>query len=323
MPISFEVHVETSTTAPIEGAVVEAYDALGVTLSDTGVTDAGGDTTLTLEGSASGTVHHLKIYKTGTGLWGAAVEFLTRVSIRVYDPVPVSASNDALVVVDLMELTPATDTRFCRLVGRFLTLNNRPDTMTSLSIRARRLPAVMGRSGVSYLGEALVSESLTLMPDTQGRIQVELPRDGVFVASWNQGIYESCEGPYEFVVPDAASADLVGVLFLAPRSVVWSSNAVTVGVGQTVEVVPVSFVMSNSRTVDLDGEPYDPTAFLTPTVLSGVGNVEVRWSSSSALSIRGVLPGVSGVSVIPTSGLRPRWTPPCPFLQTPIAVTVV
>ena len=324
MSLLVGITVEDHLGATVDGVSVEIYDRLGVLVSSAVLTGTGGPgrAEFTLTGSVEGTQYHARIYYVGAGLYSPLILFADRRTIVVYEPLPVGVTNEFTTTYNTGALSPATDPNMCRCHAQINKQNNQVYPGYVFYIRDRVIPEatyapIVG--GVS--GAFLAGDRLTLRTDSYGQAVFDLVRNGIYTAFFP----DRMETPCDFIVPDQASADLIDLIWLYPKSATYSSTAVALNVGDSIEIDITQFLMSNDREADLNDVDYSPSSFVIPSVSVGPSIVSATWGTGETILITALAAGVAEVvlePIDPTDSGLPVRLPRPPVSQTPIAITV-
>lgn len=312
--VAVNVLVKDENGSPIDGAVVEVYDSLGINLLHSGTTGGAfpaGTAEFLLGGEEPGVIYNLRVFKVNTpGLYKLALLFERRQSILVYDPLPVGMANDFTVTGTSGVLVESPNPSWCRVTGFFEKQNGVIYPGYVFTIHTLKEP-------VAVDGKILGGDRVDLRTDKNGKVIVDLARGGRYTVVMPDYIDEEVI----INVPDSPSADFNDLLFLYPKSATFNPATLAMSVGDEAVVEIDSFVLS-------DGQDGVPICTSLPTVLTGTAVVEAEWSQlngTTGLKIKALSPGTATVGLQPkppeVSGFPIRYPLP-PILQTPINVTV-
>jgi hypothetical protein len=232
---------------------IRIYDAADAFLTEIR-TGQGGETdpsiaSVHLPGSATpGTLYRARLFRAGYEFPLGPTQLF-----RVMDPLPVGTQNVFDFEAHLRTPEESTVDELCRLTGRFTDLSLRPVRVTLEFKQIPEFPETVLRSSAGFFGNPTVVagnmlvRSVKATTNADGRIQVDLPRNGTFEVH-----IHGLEHPFEITeyitVPDEAGYDLLELIFPYPTRVVVVPVPIASFVGDT-DYTAFSVEMSNGQSL--------------------------------------------------------------------------
>jgi hypothetical protein len=302
---------------PIEEVRIRLYDEndIFITEVDSGPT---GEVALVLQGDPSpGKDYYARLLKDG---W-IAEEGPTQV-VKVLDPVVPPLTNTFDFTFRQPQLDESQDPKMCMLTGYFVDASGRGLKGVGIRFRPRLSEPECKLGGLPFpstptllSGKAIIAES-HFVTDSNGRVQLELPRGGLFDVLVN-GLETPGNQILELVtVPDAPVACLEDILWPYVTGVTYAPTSVSLLVDEEVDV-EVSVEASNGYS--MDGGDYG--AFLEFSLSDDT--VAEMTVVDGTIKLRGLQAGSTSVQVARVDGsLAPRLPSANPLNVTPLTVTV-
>lgn len=340
MAVAVNVFVEDTEISPqpITGVVINVYDATTLAFITSGTSDSNGEASFLLPGSVTpGTNYELRFFKAG-------VIFQNPRTIAVLEPVSAPDSNDFDVSGTLTTLPVATDPRMCRCTGQFINYAGQP-VRNSLV----RIVAILGSGGLTkppdtplpppYIisplpappsvttgfqvpkildGKMVSVESMEFKTDTNGRVSMDLIRQGQYNVSFageEDHIWTIC-------IPDRSSANLIELIHPEPKILTWDQtdapgNAITVSIGET-KLVHFSVLFSNHISYAKN------LGHIIQFEHTDANTVDVSYmTGEGAVSIMGRTLGTTTILVSVLPEMTPARIPTYAISAVPLAVTVI
>ncbi len=269
------VYAVDENSDPLVGVLVRVYDDTGtfVTQNYTALVGVEAYAEFTLDGDAVPVEYTIRMLKTGVAFDGSlGDDSKTPQVIGVYSPASLAptGANSFSVQGQTFSRPAATDPRLCRASGFFRDMAGRP--LKNLSIHFVNLfnPIIVDGAGV--LGDKVWGRT-----DDDGYFVVDLFRNAEYRAD-----VESLDIDQRVIlVPDAASVNLVNLLFPTVASVAYDPDPVAVAVGAYVDVT-VTIIDSTGRELDyVDGDVTFTIQDVNIASLSVVGD-QLRITGASA-----------------------------------------
>jgi hypothetical protein len=281
-PETVRVYAEDELGNPLVGVLVRAYDGASlVTQNVTALVGSEAYAEITLDGDTPPIDYTIRLSKNGVafdGLFGD--ESKTPQGVSVYSPATGSptGTNYFSVVGQTFTRPSALDPRMCRASGFIKDVAGRP--LANLSIRFMNISYPLIVDGYGVLGGNQWGQT-----DADGYFELDLYR--------NAQLRVQVEGFEDYVrevtVPDAASCNLVGLLFPVVASVTYGTVPATTTSGSYVDV---DVVITDSVGVELDPSEHD-VIFLSDDI-----NVAVASISDGKLRVNGVAAGTTTITAI-------------------------
>jgi len=243
---------------PLVGVLVRAYDGTGTLVGQNTTALVGVEAycELYLDGGNPPVEYTVRLSKTGVAFDGAlGADNRTPQTVAIYSPpalAPVTGTNNFQVQGQTFSRPAALDPRLCRCSGVFRDASGRPLEGLSLAIhptcfndgQADLTPLIVDDDAV-MLGSAIL-----LKTDEDGYVVCDLYRGadvGIMVAGF--------EHSWRRVrVPDAASVNVVHLLFPVVQSVTYDPDPVSVAAGAAVDVT-ATVLATDGQVLDLaDGD---------------------------------------------------------------------
>lgn len=266
-PVNVYVIDTTPSALPVEGVLVKVYDSTGTSLITQGTTGSDGLVGFLLE---AGYDRQLRFAKFGVAIKSPLlIEVLEAPELNAFE-----------VEGELLTVPVATNPRFCRASGYFLTSAGTPHTYLDMSFIPKFDPVILEGRGV-------VHERVTIRTDSNGFAQIDLIRFAKYSVQM-EGYEDSLRC---IAIPDSSSVNLPDLLFPVVSRVTFDpSGPYSLGVGDTLEIVPTVYA-SDGNTI------------------SGAASEDVLWSTSdkdvavvevsqTKLTLRGVGTGVATLDVV-------------------------
>jgi len=236
VPVNVYVEDDSATPAPIEGAVVGAFDPTTFQQVGMGSTDADGRASLLLPGGT----YELRFFKAG-------FLFAMPQTAVVNEPeLPEAPNGFTVAATPVGVFGVPLDPRVCRCIGRFINFRNQPVANAMVRISAEselllRAPKVVDSAMVS-------SSAVELRTDANGFVSVDLLRTGKYWITYSGEEDEL----WTIVVPDRSTANLIELIHPEPTALTFGlPSPVAVTIGQFVEV-PVEVAFSDFQTHSAD-----------------------------------------------------------------------
>jgi hypothetical protein len=248
--VKFVVKDDQGTPQPVEGVAIRVFDSADAFLTEL-ETDTAGEASLVLEGVADpGTQYITRL----TAPTGYAVQNGPTQTVGVHDPLVPPATNIFDFVMEALPSIPVSpDPDMCRLSGYFIDPSKRPLKNLSLIFHPREGYPDPVLGGAPYSGEPtvitgrIVASERRINTDKDGYVEFDMPRKGVFDV-YAQGLDAGDTSLLACVyVPDAAGAEIQGVLFPYITKVTYDDVAVAVAVDGTAEL---GFAVESSNLLD-------------------------------------------------------------------------
>lgn len=288
--------------APVANAYVGLYTTAGALLQH-GNTDADGE--VFLGNRAAGTYELRVTPLVGTVESGAAREITVVAQDSVFD-----------IVVNTTAMPVATNERFCRCSGYFITSAGAPAARVTIEFGEFEIPqlAYYAASGI-YLG--VIPVSVSVETDDRGYAVVDLVRGATYTVTM-AGYHDVSR---QILIPDAASAPLPDTIFPVIDRVEYKNGTTTLtpvaaptlamNVGDSITLSTETVFTSGLRlagVVDVTLQPDDPLVLSATLTASGV----VLQATSAGVSVLEVLAGEiseeKGISVTEAAPLRGHLT---------------
>ena len=308
MAVAADLYItdDTLTLTPLEGVVVNIYDSVSTFVSS-GTSGVDGHVALLLPAG----IYEARAFKLG-------VVFSNPFRFEVLDPLPVGGTNTFDIEGAVTDLLPvAIDPRLCRCSGRFIGFSNDPKANVLVRISSKAEAGTQVPKLVD--GNLVCVQDLSIRTDSNGYLFLDLLRTGEYYLMFAG----EDEVAWNFKVPDRSSVNLVDLLFPQPVRLNWDQvvapgNAVSVQVGQTVEV-PLSVMFSDYleraegiwKVVTLDNS--------NPEVVNTAVSAN---NSKSTLTVVGVVVGTSSISASVIPGSIPDRVPAVTGILPALSVTV-
>lgn len=329
MAISVDIFVKDTQapSRPIEGVVVNVYDASTLSLVASNTTTSVGQAAFLLPGSASpGTNYEVRLFKSG-------VIFSNPQRIAVIEPVTPPQTNVFDVSGTLTSLPVATDPRLCRCTGQFVDFRGLPivgnllritaiqdvGSLTPASSYSPTPPTLLSGFQVPKVldGKMVASQTLEAKTDQNGRISVDLIRLGQFYISFAG----EEDVPWCVSVPDRSSVNLIDLIHPQPVTLTWNSvdapyNAVALTVGATANI---NFELLFSNFYSYSKELGHIIQFTNSD--SDVGDVSYD-SANGQVVVTGKQAGTLEVTVSVQPNMTPSRVPAYSITAVPLVVTV-
>lgn len=306
VPVDIVVRDSTVSHVPISGAALTVHNVNTFATVAQATTDVNGRAAFLLPGAAApGLSYEVRAWKSG-------VIFSNPARIAVLEPADPLNPN----AFDLFGSPYNTswgvpsDPRQCRCVGRFVDFSGAPlvSTMVKISTEVEdglEVPKIID-------GSLVAARELNLRTNASGYVVVDLMRNGEY-RFWYPG--EEGESSF-FKVPDAASANLIDLVFAQPVSVSYDPPSLTmaVGFGTTAKV---TMLFSNGQSVTADLNRFMTTSNPNPAI------ADVGFSNSlGQLGAVGKSPGTLTVNCTLLPNLYPRRVPDYSLVDPGLAITV-
>lgn len=228
--VTVRVYAEDENTDPLEGVLVQVYDALDAFQTQNTTSLVGGEAyaEFTLNGEVAGEAYTIRLSKTGVAFDGLlGTDSQTPQAITVYDPPAGAPSGTNWFTVQGQTFTrPAsTDPNLCKASGFFRDVSGRPLADVAIRIINLNFPLIVDGDGI--LGDKVWGRT-----DEDGYFECELYRNGTYRAH-----IENLDIQLRaVVVPDASSVNLPDLLFPIVVSAVYDPDPIDVTVENYVDV---------------------------------------------------------------------------------------
>lgn len=338
MTVVVGITVRDQANQPFDDALVRVFAWRGGnSFLDEEVTGSGGlgRVEFNLTGSRTGTHYAVQVVvlRDPPLLYGSPVQHTICKSITVFDP-PLAQHNDENEFTFTLPSTSnleSQDPLLCRCHMKAVHLDKRPIEGYRLHIRQMYLPETLHEEvpeqGVN--GSIVAGDRIVLVSDKEGMMAVDLVRGGTYqVFSMSRA-----ESAWLFRVPDKSSADLTDLIYPYAKEITFDSYSLSLGVGEEVHLPVSSLLLSDDTEVDLEGNEYEPSRFVTP-LSSDLDALPLQWSRDGGggadparrtLLITAKEAGIFTVTFTPQgslkSGLPVRYPTP-QVIHDPITVTV-
>lgn len=336
VPVNFYIKDTSLSPQPIQGVVVNIYNATTLAFITGGTTNVLGAAAFLLPGTGLGQAYEVRLFKSG-------VSFSNPLTITVLEPVTPPNSNDFDVSGTVYTLPTATDPRLCRCTGQFIGLNGAPVNNTLVRVMAilgagsltpqattpdlppelveppPNPPTLLSGFQVPKVldGKMVASDTLEARTDANGRVSIDLIRNGQYFACF-AGEEDVL---WRFTVPDRASVNLVDLIHPAPSTLTWNSsdapgNVVSVAVGATVNV-RFGILFTNYLTYSKN------LGFLISFTNSDDAILSVLYDAANGqLTLTGKSAGVSSITTSILPNMTPARIPDYSLVAPALAVTV-
>lgn len=259
------VYAVDQNNAPLEGVLVRVFDASGTNFITQGLTSILGQDAYAefdLDGGDPPIEYTIRLYKTGVAFDGSLGNENKAVQrIAIYSP-PQNApshSNYFRIRGETFDLPAATDPYLCRATGFFRDASGRPLSGLSIILINQFKPTIVDGYGV-------LGAKISLVTDTDGRVSVDLYRNGIYKAYVEsvQAAHADPAGAIVFMrdvhVPDRSYANLIDLLFPVVSEIVWPIDSINIRIGETIELKP-TVKCTDGRI--LDGVAVEDVTYLT------------------------------------------------------------
>jgi len=308
IPVTFAIVDDATPAAALEGVSVRVYTADGTTFITVGTTDAAGEISLDL---VDGTQYWVRFYLPGYA-------FPSKLLFLV-DSAAVSNTWD-IVGNDIVARPPAMDPNLCRATGQVITPAGQPVDGITFRFMMTEEARVVG-------GRVVIPNNTIIRSQHGGFVQVDLIRNNVYEVGLEgiPGLEPNWYTIPRILVPDLAATSFVELLWPHVSDVTLSGVTATVASGSTLDVDVTSVLLSSGVSVPLEldcDEEIQRSYYLT--VVSGDPLiVGAAWNSDeTAITLTGVAPGVTTVTVNENPLSRVPRQPALPETLATITVTV-
>ena len=295
------VNVVDANAAPVQNMCVQIFNEANTVLLDTEYTDALGDVSFD---EVAGR-YQLRFY--GEHIL-ASVTSPQQINVRTPPP-----ANAWQFTATTFTIPIAPNPNMCRCWAFFRTASGRPLADQYIRLAPKMDPVGMYPAPAVGLGQ----QPEQLVTDSQGYMQIDLPRGGTFDVTMEG--YLDCS--FEIDIPAANTQNLVDLLLPTPQTVVFTpAAAIGVGVGGTSATVTFAVTMSDGSV--LTGTT-TPSASAYVEIESADETVAtVTSDGSDGFTVQGIGLGATTVTAVVRAGtVFPRIPAAIPTV-TPIAVTV-
>jgi len=253
-----QVFVEDTGNNPISDTYVALHDSVTKVRLQSGITDATGVVTFpAVDETSNSGVYQIRVKLNYPGsITLGSVQSITVVA---------AGTNEFVVEVTPENLEVASSQHLCRCTGYFLDMTGAALPGVAIQFKEHYLPVFETNSSGGTSTRGIIPSTRAFETDTSGKVVVDLYRNAEYVV-----LLEGFEDGARYIkVPNAASANLVDIIFPYPNAVEWYES--------DVQIVPSSNP-SVSLTVDV-------TKTLTYKVISRSGHLllpeEVKITSPS------------------------------------------
>lgn len=312
-----KVYAVDENTDPLEGVLVQAYDATEVFVTQNTTALVGGEAyaELMLNGDDPPEEYTIRLSKTGVAFDGLlGDESKTPQTIEVYSPpsaAPVTGTNNFEVQGQTFTLPAATDPRLCRASGFFVDVSGRPLANVDLHVT----PVCYNDDQPPFYpmivdGKAIMSDKLFARTDADGYLEIDL-----FRTSELNILVQGLEHSRRAVkVPDAPSVNLIDLLFPVVSSIGFTPDPLSLA-ESTYEDITLSIISS-------DGQVLDPTNRDVTFSSSDetVATIELQ-VDTGLLRVMGISPGSTTITAT-RSDTSIVTIPEEPVTYAPLVVTV-
>lgn len=274
---------------PLEGVLVQAYDSLGVfvTQNTTALVGLESYCELMLNGDDPPNGYTIRMSETGVSFDGMlGDDNRTPQDIEVYTP-PASAptgTNYFAIQGQTHTLPTATDPRLCRCSGYFVGMSGQP--LANLDIHFIPVCYNEDQPDLNPLvvdGYGVMGDKIITRTDADGYLEIDLFRNAE-VSALVQGFAHSRR---VIKVPDVSSVSLLDLLFPVVAEITFGTNPVAVAVSAFVDVA-LTIKASDGQTLD----PLDRDVVFTS---SDVGVAAVQLQGDGTLRVMGVAAGTTTI----------------------------
>lgn len=305
--VGVDIFIEDDSVspAPIEGVNVGIFDTETYGLIAAGLTDSDGRAALYLTGAADpGQDYEVRLFKLG-------VVFANPKLIAVLAPLGEGETNQFEFTGTLQDLPVSSDSRCCRVTGRFMDVRNQPVYNAVVRVMSKnefQKPKVVDSNMVS-------AEGFETRTDSSGKVSFDLVRGGEFYVTY-AGEEDTV---WNILVPDRTSANLIDLIHPKPVSVDWDAedDEAEVAVGET-ETIDLTILFSDYQELDSDLSQW-------VEVESSDEDVVTATISGGSVVLTGVASGSATVTIRILEDFLPNMVPdPSSTALAPtLAVTVV
>jgi hypothetical protein len=237
------------TPSPIEGVKIRLFNSSDLYMTEV-ETDEDGEAAIVLSGAPTpGQKYIVRLFPP----LGHEIPVGMTQEIYVFDPVAPPNTNIFDFTVIPVTIPVSGNPLMCRLTGQFIDATGTPIPDLELVFRPREgypskiLSGLPFNGEPSVIGSAMVLSEVRATTDHAGKVDFELPREGVFDV-FITGMYEPFTNPLSSVwIPDAAGAALVDVLYPYVTTVTFSSVAIALTVGGPGVEVELTVEASNKQ----------------------------------------------------------------------------
>ena len=293
------VNVVDANAVPVQGMVVQIYNEANTVLLDSGMTDALGDAAFD---EVAGR-YQLRFY--GEHIL-ASVTSPQQINVRTPPP-----ANAWQFTAATFTIPVASNPNMCRCWAFFRTASGRP-----LADQYIRLAPKMDPVGMYPVAVGLGQQPEQLITDSNGYVQVDLPRGAEFDVSLEGYMDRS----FDVAIPALTNQNLVDLLFPVPASVTFTpATAISVAADADAAAVAVALTMSDGRV--LTGTT-DPAWSQYIDIESANEAIATVTPSAGSFIAHGVAAGNTTITATIRAGVVLPRVPATVLTVTPVAVTV-
>lgn len=295
------VLTRTSDVVPVllQGSVVKLYNATNTVLLAQDIT--GVDGLASFIGYSAGSYYiRIKPPSTRYEVQGGATQVITVAAVDIR----------ATITVDELTTPVSSDIRLCRCWGSFSNMDGSASSGVSINFYKTEYPAGTIMADDTAVG--LLDSGWRLALNSSGYGEIDLPR-GAELYAHIPGYYDP---PVQIEIPDAASSNLVDILFPYPASIIFYDG-----------VTPITtLAMATSTTKQLivvvllrSGVVADPISYFL-TLDEATDTLGIAWDSGTTITL--TAGAVGSYTILPQAVANDLFFLPKPIISGSLVVTV-
>ena len=275
MAVTVSIVIKDQTSTAVNGVLVASYDGNGAKTHEgttgTGAGVAAGEVQFEMN---AGT-YRLRFFKSGVSITNPQ-------DVVVTDPADPSNTFD--ITAQTFTLPTSTDANFCTCTGTFIDGSNNAIQNLRVFFIRRMNPPDPQVLGAGDTAKGVLGEKVEMVSDATGQISVDLIRNG----EYDVIIADQMDVLGRIVIPDAASANLIHVLYPVVSNVVYNPASPLAVSANTSTTVTLTLTFSSGVT-KYTGAP--PLTFTSSAAAIATGSVSGTDQSNATLTVAALAAG--------------------------------